>query len=107
MYSTCFSIASAGYCERSLVLDLCRVSATDCCEDGCEEACDEPTESTSSRNLGGTGERAFWSLRIETNEGDRDEGKDEKEGCRWRETGCWFCEADGGGFDDDGGGVGL
>jgi hypothetical protein len=106
MYSTCFSIASAGYWERSLVLDLCGASATDCCEDACDE-CTESTSSRSncSRSTGGTGERAFRSLRIETEEGDRDEGKDENEGCRWRDTG--FCDADGGGFDDDEGGGGL
>lgn len=109
MYSTCFSIASAGYCERILVLVLWGLSATDCCE----EPCDEYTESTSSRSIcsrsmGGCGERAFRSLRIETDEGDRDEGKDEKEGWRWRATaGGWFCDAEGGGLDEDEGGGGL
>jgi hypothetical protein len=105
MYSTWFSIASAGYCERSLVLDLEGISRTDCCE----ETRDDCTESTSSRSnasrsKGGCGERAFRSFRIEIDEGERDEGKDEKEGWRWRETGCAGCDADGGGFEDEGGG---
>jgi hypothetical protein len=109
MYSTCFSIASAGYCERILVLVLWGVSAMDCCDD----PCDEEMESTSSRSncsrsIGGCGERAFRSLRIETDEGDRDEGKEEKEGWRWRlAPDCTFCDAEGGGFDEDEGGGGL
>jgi hypothetical protein len=51
------------------------------------------------------------SLRTEIDEGERDEGKEEKEGWRCRATvGCWFCDDDdGGGFDDndDWGGGGL
>jgi hypothetical protein len=109
MYSTCFSIASAGYCERILVLVLCGVSATDCCDDPGESYI-ESTSSRSccSRSVGGCGERAFRSLRIETDEGLRDEGKDEKEGWRVRlAPDCTFCEAEGGGFDEDAGGGGL
>lgn len=57
--------------------------------------------------MGGCGERAFRSLRREIDEGERDEGKDEKEGCRWRDTGgCWACADDSEGdeaFADEGG----
>ena len=38
--------------------------------------------------MGGCGERAFLSLRRETVEGDREGGKEEKEGWRCRDTGC-------------------
>ena len=42
--------------------------------------------------MGGCGERAFRSLRMEIDEGERDEGKDEKEGWRWSEVpSCWVC----------------
>jgi hypothetical protein len=37
-------------------------------------------------------------------EGERDEGKDEKDGCRWRATGAGFWAAGGGGLDDEGAG---
>jgi hypothetical protein len=57
--------------------------------------------------MGGCGERVLRSLRMEMAEGERDEGKEEKEGWRWSETDCWFCEAAGGAFDDEGGGGGL
>ena len=74
-------MASDGYCERSRLLDLCGESATECCDD----ACDSYSESTSSRSncsrsRGGTGDFALRSLRRETEDGDREEGKDEKEG---------------------------
>jgi hypothetical protein len=66
---------------------------TDCCSDPCDE-CTESTSSgrRASRSMGGCGERAFRSLRMEIDEGERDEGKDEKEGWRWREEpNCWAC----------------
>lgn len=38
-------------------------------------------------------------------EGDREGGKDENEGWRWRATGCWLCDEDEGGCccEEDGG----
>jgi hypothetical protein len=73
--------------------------------DSRDDSCDEDTESMSSgmrasRSMGGWGERALRSLRREMAEGERDEGKEEKEGWRCSETACWFC----GGFDEAGGG---
>lgn len=43
--------------------------------------------------MGGCGERAFLSLRIEREDGDLEGGKEEKEGCRCRLT--TDCEAAG------------
>jgi hypothetical protein len=42
-------------------------------------------------------------LRIETEEGERDEGNEEKEGWRWRLTVWGFCAAEGVPLDDEGG----
>lgn len=93
IYSTCFSMASGGYCERRRVVVLEGMVRTDWCSDPCDE-CTESTSSGSraSRSMGGCGERAFRSLRMEIDEGERDEGKDEKEGWRWSEVpSCWAC----------------
>lgn len=49
-----------------------------------EEVRNESTEPSSSRTIGGCGERAFFSLRVDMDEGEREGGKEEKEACRWR-----------------------
>src|SRR6478609_3124335 len=77
MYSTWFSMESAGYWERSRA---CLVSPKD-------ETWDSSSiETSSSRTIGGCGERGgrLFSLRRETAEGLRDGGNEEKEGWRWR-----------------------
>jgi hypothetical protein len=107
MYSTWFSTASTGYCERNFVLVLAALGLSP--TDSRDEACDKEAVSTSSgskasRSTGGCGERALRSLRTEMAEGERDEGKEEKEGWRWSEVVCWFCDAGGRGFDEEGGG---
>jgi hypothetical protein len=78
MYSTWFSIESAGYCERSLALGLRTLGDSD-------EPRDEVDEVPSVLCIGGCGDRLFISLRVETEDGVREEGgKDEKDGCRCR-----------------------
>ena len=86
MYSTWFSMESAGYWER---MRACLVLAKD-------ETWDSSSPETwSSRTIGGCGERGgrLLSLREETAEGLRDGGNELKLGCRWR-PGCAKAEAD-------------
>ena len=78
MYSTWFSMESAGYCERIFPPAFDRPTIGDS-----DELCEELTEASSSLTMGGCGERGFLlSLRVDMDEGDREGGKEEKEGCR-------------------------
>lgn len=83
MYSTWFSGESAGYWERSLrPRGFCALgSETD---EPWERRGEEPDESPDSLTVAGFGERLGRRWRKESVEGERDGGKEEREGWRCR-----------------------
>lgn len=83
MYSTWFSIESAGYCERSLVVGFIFLGDR-------EGGREEPADVLSSRTMGGCGDRPFLaSLRREMDEADLEVGNEENDCCRCNRGGAW------------------